>query len=97
MTLKEGKAIAQEKYMELMGKEWVEANARTIFDSVKKADNDPDMIVYVIYQTLYDGTSPMRDLFVRLKSLQEVPENPEHKTTFVLDLKNGRVEVAETY
>lgn len=97
MTLKEGKAIAQEKYLELMGEDWVERNARTIFDSVKKADNDPDMIVYVIYQVLYDGTSPAKDLFVRLKSLQEVPADPEHKTTFVLDLKNDRVEVAETY
>ena len=97
MTLKEGKQRAQEKYLELMGEEWVEKNARTIFESVKKADNDPDMIVYVIYQLVYDGTSPVRDLWVRLKSLQEVPENPDHKTTFVLDLKNDRVEVAETY
>ncbi|MBO7682907.1 MAG: hypothetical protein J6T14_04425 [Clostridia bacterium] len=97
MTLQEGKALAQEKYIELMGEEWVERNARTIFDSVRKADNDPDMVVYVIYQLLYDGTSPAKDLFIRLKSLQEVPEDPEHKTTFVLDLRNDRVEVAETY
>ncbi|MBP5272503.1 MAG: hypothetical protein ILO43_06050 [Clostridia bacterium] len=97
MTLQEGKALAQEKYIELMGEEWVERNARTIFDSVRKADNDPDMVVYIIYQLLYDGTSPAKDLFVRLKSLQEVPENPDHKTTFVLDLRNDRVEVAETY
>ena len=70
MTLQEGKALAQEKYIELMGEEWVERNARTIFDSVRKADNDPDMVVYVIYQLLYDGTSPAKDLFIRLKSLR---------------------------
>ena len=97
MTLKEGKAIAQDKYRELMGDEWIEKNARTIFESVKKADNDPDMIIYVIYQVLYDGTSPFKDLFVRVRSIQEIPEDTEHRTTFVLDLKNDRVEIAETY
>ena len=97
MTVKEGKERAQELYREMMGEEWVEKNARTIFDSLRKADNDPDMYVYVIYQSLYDGSSPMKDLFVRLRSLQEVPEDAEHKTTFVLDLRNDRVEVAENY
>lgn len=97
MTLQEGKERAQQKYIELMGEEWVERNARTIFESLRKADNDPDMFVYIIYQLLYDGTSPAKDLFIRLKSLQSVPEDPDHKTTFVLDLRNDRVEVAETY
>lgn len=97
MTLKEGKERAQEKYLELMGKEWVERNARTIFESVKKADNDPDMVIYTLYQALYDGTSPAKELWMRLKAIQEVPEKAEHKTIFVLDLKNDRVEIAETY
>ena len=97
MTLKEAKARAQEMYVELYGEEWVERNARTIFDSLRKADNDPDMYVYIIYQSLYDGSSPMKDLFVRLRNLQEIPEDAEHKTTFVLDLKHDRVELAENY
>ena len=97
MTLKEAKALAQEKYLELYGEEWVQRNARTIFESLRKADNDPDMYVYIIYQALYDGSSPAKDLFMRLKSIQEVPEDCEHRTTFVLDLKHDRVEVAENY
>ena len=97
MTLKEGKEIAQQKFLELMGEEWVERNARTIFESVKKADNDPDMVVYTLYQALYDGSSPAKELWMRLKAIQEVPANPEHKTVFVLDLKHDRVEIAETY
>ena len=97
MTLKEGKEIAQQKFLELMGEEWVERNARTIFESVKKADNDPDMVVYTLYQALYDGSSPAKELWMRLKAIQEVPANPEHKTVFVLDLKHVRVEIAETY
>jgi len=97
MTLKEGKKIAQEKFMELMGEEWVYRNARTIFESVKTADNDSDMVVYTLYQALYDGSSPAKELWMRLKAIQEVPENTEHKTVFVLDLKNDRVEIAETY
>ena len=97
MTLKEAKAAAQEQYRQMMGDEWVEQNARTIFDSLRKADNDPDMYVYVIYQALYDGSNPFKDLFVRVRSIQEIPEDTEHRTTFVLDLKHDRVEVAETY
>ena len=34
---------------------------------------------------------------MRLKAIQEVPDKTEHKTVFVLDLKNDRVEIAETY
>lgn len=97
MTLKDGKIVAQEKFKELMGEEWVERNARTIFESLQKADNDPQMYVYTLYQKLYDGTSPAADLFARLKNMQKIPENPEHKTVFVLDLAHDRVEVAETY
>lgn len=97
MTLKDAKIEAQEKYKEIMGDAWVEQNARTIFESLRKADNDPNMYVYVLYQELYDGTSPAKDLFIRIKNLTAVPEHPEHKTTFVLDLVHDRVEVAETY
>ena len=55
------------------------------------------MVVYTLYQALYDGSSPAKELWMRLKAIQEVPENTEHKTVFVLDLKNDRVEIAETY
>lgn len=97
MTLREGKERAQQTYLELMGQEWVEQNARTIFESVQKADNDPNMVVYTLYQALYDGSSPAKELINRLKNIQKIPEKTEHKTIFVLDLLNDRVEIAETY
>ncbi len=97
MTLKEAKKRAQEQYLEMMGEEWVERNARTIFESVQKADNDPNMVVYTLYQALYDGSSPAKELWARIRNIQSIPEKTEHKTVFVFDLKNDRIEVAETY
>ncbi len=97
MLITDGKEMCRAKYKELMGEEWVEENAFTIFDRLLTIEGESYKFLYEIYQSTYNGRNAIGSYLRRVRKGEEVSGNRQHKTSFLIDLEEETVTVVETY